>query len=84
MDYDEIFEMFRTSYVGKEIRKDIILEKLINSENKEIVERFANNFYIKYSVKAENINKEAEKNFEEIQIIDLHLRLVHLVEHGGL
>lgn len=73
MDYDEIFEMFRTSYVGKEIRKDIILEKLINSENKEIVERFANNFYIKYSVKAENINKEAEKNFEEIQIIEVDI-----------
>lgn len=71
MDYDEIFEMFRASYVGKEIRKDIILEKLTDSENKEIVERFVNNFYIKYSVKAEDINKKAEENFEEIQIIEI-------------
>lgn len=73
MEYDEIFEMFKSSYVGKKIKKDVILEKLTNSEDKEIVERFVNNFYIKYSVKAENINKKAEENFEEIQIIEIDI-----------
>ncbi len=73
MEYDEIFEMFKSSYVGKEIKKDVILEKLTDSEDKEIVERFANSFYIKYSVKAENINKKAEENFEEIQIIEIDI-----------
>lgn len=73
MEYDEIFEMFKSSYVGKEIKKDVILEKLTDSEDKEIVERFANSFYIKYSVKAEDINKKAEENFEEIQIIEIDI-----------
>ena len=73
MEYYEIFEMFKSSYVGKGINKDVILEKLTDSEDKEIVERFANSFYIKYSVKAENINKKAEENFEEIQIIEIDI-----------
>lgn len=73
MNYEEIFDIFKSSYVGKEIRKDIILNRLFNAEDKEIIERFVTNIYIKYSVKAENINKKAEKNFEEIQIIEINI-----------
>ena len=71
INYDEIFEMFKTSYVGKEIKKDIILNKLSNNEDKEIIEKYANVFYIQYSIKAETIHKKASNNFEEIQIIEI-------------
>lgn len=73
MNYNEIFDKFTTSFVGKEIRKDVILDKLSNSDDKEIIERFVTNIYIKYSVKADNINKKAEENFEEIQIIEINI-----------
>ena len=73
MNYNEIFDKFTTSFVGKEIRKDVILDKLSNSDDKEIIERFVTNIYIKYSVKADNINKKAEENFEEIQIIEVDI-----------
>ncbi len=73
MNYNEIFDKFTTSFIGKEIRKDVILDKLSNSDDKEIIERFVTNIYIKYSVKADNINKKAEENFEEIQIIEVDI-----------
>ena len=73
MNYDEIFDIFKSSYVGKEIKKEVILDKLSHADDKEIIERFVKNIYIKYSVKAENINKEAEENFEEIQILEIYI-----------
>lgn len=73
MNYDEIFDEFKSCYVGKEIKKDIIMEKLLNVDDKEIIKRFVNNFQIKYSIKAEYINKRAEENFEEIQIIEINI-----------
>ena len=51
MNYDEIFDIFKSSYVGKEIKKEVILDKLSNVDDKEIIERFVTNIYIEYSVK---------------------------------
>lgn len=73
INYDEIFEKFKSCYVGKEIKKDIIMEKILNADDKEIIKRFVNNLQIKYSIKAEYINKEAEENFEEIQVIEINV-----------
>ena len=73
MNYDEIFNDFKSSYIDKEIKKDVILDKLSNLEDKEIINRFVTNAYIKYSIKAEKINKTAEKDFEEIQIIEINI-----------
>ena len=73
MNYDEIFNVFNSSYVGKEIKKEVILDKLSKGDDKEIIERFVTNIYIKYSVKAEIINKKAEENFEEIQILEINI-----------
>ena len=73
LDYDEIFEKFNSAYVDKEIKKEIILDKIINAEDKEIIKDFANTFKIKYTIKADLINKRAEENFEEIQIIEIDI-----------
>ena len=73
MNYDEIFEVFNSFYVGKEIKKEVIQDKVFNSEDKEIVEIYVNSFHIMYSIKADNINKKAEENFEEIQIIEVDI-----------
>ena len=73
MNYNEIFDIFKSSYVGKEIKKEVILDKLFNVDDKEIIERFVTNIYIEYSVKAKNINKKAEENFEEIQILKIDI-----------
>lgn len=74
INYEEIFEIFNTFYLGKEIRKDIILDKILNLEDKEIIEKYANNFHIMYSIKADKINKKSEENFEEIQIIEIDIK----------
>ena len=42
LNYDEIFDNFATSFVGKEIKKDVILDKLSNNEDKEIIKNFIN------------------------------------------
>ena len=73
MNYDEIFNIFKSSYVGREIKKNIIIEKIINKDDKDIINRFVKDIYIKYSIKSEEIKKEAEKNFEEIQIIEINI-----------
>lgn len=73
INYEEIFEMFSSAYVGKEIRKDVILDKIINMDDKEIIEKYANSFHIMYSIKADIIDKKAEENFEEIQIIEIDI-----------
>ena len=73
MNYDEIFEVFNSFYVGKEIKKEVIQDKVFNLEDKEIVEKYVNSFHIMYSIKADNINKKAEENFEEIQIIEVDI-----------
>ena len=73
INYDEIFDKFTTSYIGKEIKKDVILDKLSNNDDKEIMEKFITNIFIMYSVKAEKINKKAEENFEEIQILEINI-----------
>ena len=73
LNYDEIFDNFATSFVGKEIKKDVILDKLSNNEDKEIIKNFINNIYIMYSIKSEVINKKADKNFSEIQIIEVEI-----------
>ncbi len=73
MNYDEIFDIFKSSYVGKEIKKEVILDKLSHADDREIIERFVTNIYIEYSVKAENINQKAEENFEEIQILGINI-----------
>ena len=51
LNYDEIFDDFATSFIGKEIKKDVILDKLSNNEDKEIVKSYINNIYIMYSIK---------------------------------
>ena len=66
LDYDEMFKEFNSAYVNKEIKKEVILDKIINAEDKEIIKSFANTFKIKYTIKADLINKMAEENFEEI------------------
>ena len=73
MNYDEIFDVFNSTYVGKEIKKEVILDKLSNIDDKEIIERFVTNIFIKYSVKSEVINKKADENFEEIQILEINI-----------
>lgn len=73
MNYDEIFKVFNSFYVGKEIKKEVIQDKVFNSEDKEIVEKYVNSFHIMYSIKADKINKKAEENFEEIQIIEVDI-----------
>ena len=73
LNYDEIFDNFATSFIGKEIKKDVILDKLSNNEDKEIVKSYINNIYIMYSIKSEVINKKADKNFSEIQIIEVEI-----------
>ena len=73
INYEEIFEMFSSAYIGKEIRKDVILDKIINMDDKEIIEKYANSFHIMYSIKADIIDKKAEENFEEIQIIEIDI-----------
>ena len=73
MNYDEIFDVFNSSYVGKEIKKEVIIDKLSSIDDKEIIERFVANISIKYSIKSEMINKKSEKNFEEIQILEINI-----------
>ena len=73
MDYKECFSIFNSSYTNKEIPKDILLNNIDNKEDKEIIERFLENIFLKYCIKAENINKESEKNFSEIEIIEINI-----------
>lgn len=47
MNYNEIFEEFNSTYIGKEIKKEIIQDKILNSEDKEIIERYTNSLYYK-------------------------------------
>ena len=73
MNYDEIFDEFNSSYVDKEIRKDIIIDKIFNSDDREIIKRFVNSAFIKYTIKADKTNKEPKINFEEIQILEIDI-----------
>ena len=73
MDYKECFSIFNSSYTDKEIPKDVLLNNIDNNEDKEIIERFVNNIFLKYCIKAENINKKSEKNFSEIEIIEINI-----------
>ena len=73
MEYKECFSIFNSSYTDKEIPKDVLLNNIDNNEDKEIIERFVENLFLKYCIKAENINKESEKNFSEIEIIEINI-----------
>ena len=76
LKYDEIFDTFKSCYVGREIKKNIILEKIINKDDKEIIDRFVTNIYIKYSIKAEIINKNTITKATDIFINRLILRVL--------
>lgn len=73
MDYKECFSIFNSSYIDREIPKDVLLNNIDNNEDKEIIERFVKNIFLKYCIKAENINKKSEKNFSEIEIIEVNI-----------
>ena len=73
MDYNKCFSLFNSSYIDKEIKKNVLLNNIKNKEDREIIEKFVENVYIKYCIKAKNINKEAEDNFSEIEIIEINI-----------
>lgn len=73
MDYNKCFSLFNSSYIDKEIKRNVLLNNITNKEDREIIEKFVENVYIKYCIKADKINKEAEKNFSEIEIIEINI-----------
>ena len=50
MEYKECFSIFNSSYTDKEIPKDVLLNNIDNNEDKEIIERFVENLFLKYCI----------------------------------
>ena len=73
MDYNKCFELFNSSYIDKEIKKEVMLNNINKNEDREIIENFVENVFIKYCIKPEQINKSAEENFSEIEIIEINI-----------
>lgn len=73
MDDNKCFSLFNSSYIDKEIKKNVLLNNITNKEDREIIEKFVENVYIKYCIKADKINKGAEENFSEIEVIEINI-----------